>query len=677
MKSWIYLIVLASSASHAQIEIRHKPIHLNDRQLPPRLDVDPIALQTIEDTTFPTSGIRREPIHPFLRSTNPDALHEIPVVIVRYLPTADGKLIDVSKAADYWSLGPVPLPQLIRTIDALDLQIKFGLENGSRFRYYSNAQSKPSLSYRVVDYFTVFEQFPAGPVRKTIKGMPIYWPDYFKMLERINGRYYVESLGVKEFWFWTGSVDPDFPSYDPAIHKPENLRGGDESNMASPTTGNVSNSFRQNDMPIFSNTYTIYNQNFRRTTGEALHNHGHQLEAILSFQATRQDGRDALFWEQFVGRNAIGQFSTGRAGWTHIPPNTTKDYDYGINRTLVSSDIMDWTPLNTGLKSPVNSNTWQSVNYDWPEGVKPTQLDPWWYMFWWQSMPGRDNAIPHFSNLSVNRRTLSNWWLFTADWDSASLARVGLHEPIPAYTISQSSLNFSADGGSQSITISGSGGPWIATPNDISWITVTDRFGSAARSITVQTAPNSGFARAGFVTIAGQRISVSQSGRNGCTPTVDPPAWQISNGGGTISVAVTLPSGCSWRPVLSEPWLSIPLGATFQADTRSGSTILQLSAAKNDGPLRSGSMQIGQLTFSVRQAGAPPPPMISSVTDAASGSTRLATGSWLTIRGSNLSNVTRVWNAEDFLNGKLPTALSNVRLSYGFSSAGTRNPLIV
>ena len=46
-----------------------------------------------------------EPIDPYLATPAPGHLYEIPVVIMRFLPTADGENLDVSKAADYWSAG--------------------------------------------------------------------------------------------------------------------------------------------------------------------------------------------------------------------------------------------------------------------------------------------------------------------------------------------------------------------------------------------------------------------------------------------------------------------------------------------------------------------------------------------------------------------------------------------
>ena len=104
--------------------------------------------------------------------------------------------------------------------------------------------------------------------------------------------------------------------------------------MSSPLTGDISNSNRDNtDLPVYNSTYTVYGQNFRRTQAEAVHNHGHQLEAILSHVNHLQYGNTDLFWKKFVGQDENEDFITGRVGWTHMPPNTTKHYDTQSSRT--------------------------------------------------------------------------------------------------------------------------------------------------------------------------------------------------------------------------------------------------------------------------------------------------------------------------------------------------------
>jgi hypothetical protein len=201
------------------------------------------------------------------------------------------------------------------------------------------------------------------------------------------------------------------------------MRSGWESNMASPTTGDVSNSDQDpNDAPLLSHTYIIYGLNYRRSQAEAVHNVGHQLERMLSHR------NSDLFWRNFVGTDALGAFITGRAGWTHMPPNTIGNYDY-LNPTLVAADIEDWRPDNTGQKTSVNVNTWGNKSYPWPGAQEfPQRIESQWYTYWFQNMPGRGNTIPHGSNW------MTNWWAFVADWDAAVTSGLRLFAATPAAT---------------------------------------------------------------------------------------------------------------------------------------------------------------------------------------------------------------------------------------------------
>ncbi len=192
--------------------------------------------------------------------------------------------------------------------------------------------------------------------------------------------------------------------------------------MSSALTGDISNSERRNDdLPIYNKTYVVYNYNFGRTQAEAVHNHGHQLEAILSYIDNRQSNNTVLFWNKFVGKQN-NVFVTGRCGWTHMPPNTVTDYDYQ-NFTFVQSDIEDWTPNRTGQLRNVNANTWGNINYEWPFNVIPSQqIESHWYIYWFHNMPGFENLI-YYNQENI----ITNWWSFTSNWDSCITNNIGLY----------------------------------------------------------------------------------------------------------------------------------------------------------------------------------------------------------------------------------------------------------
>lgn len=445
-----------------------------------------------------------EVIDPYLATPAAGHLWRMPVVIIRYFPTRDGVNLDAAASGDSSTLADVKA-----RMERLEKQHKFMLEEGSRFRGYKDPGGPPSLGYEVIRIHTVYEDVPPGVTYDPDSG--IYAMDYHQILTRFGAERLVNEHGVKEFWieiYHHGRIAPT------------------ESNMSSPLTGDISNSERNNsDMPVYKKTYTAYGINFTRSRNEATHNHGHQLESILSHVNHLSDGTSDLFWKKFVGQNANGEFITGRCGWTHMPPNTTQHYDYD-NKTQVLSDIEDWTPAGTGQKKPVNGDYWRNLPYQWPAGLRPEDdgiVESHWYIYWMQNMPGRGNVIPHGTN------RMSNWWAFTGDWDASIRAGLGLYEPgACAWAISATSQAVDAVGGSGSVNVTcGSGCKWIASSN-AEWITLNGNpFGAGNGSINFTAAPNPGpGTRTGTIAIAGQLFTVAQS-----APT-PPPA-------GTITVNTT------------------------------------------------------------------------------------------------------------------------------------------
>jgi hypothetical protein len=360
-----------------------------------------------------------EAIAPYLADPAAGALFPMPVVILRFLPTADGVKLDPAVSPDFYSPGDISLADMKQRLDRFDIQVKFMLEEGSRFRGYQDPAAAPALGYRVVRYVTIYEPTPPGKVLGESGGLPVYLPDYRQILERFDARHWVEDLGVKEFWIWQSHFDAGMPSYDPALHKPEVFRAIWESNMASRISGDISNSDRDpDDLPLYSRTYMVYGQNLWRSEREAVHNHGHQLEAMMLHANALQDGNTDLFLQQFVGE-------LGRVGSTHKPPNTMVDYDYHENYDPVASDIADWTPAGIGRREVVTADTWGQHVYPWPPGTAPTEAfernESHWYIYWMQSTPGWGNTIRYGPN------TMTNWWRYTADWDGSIRARQGLY----------------------------------------------------------------------------------------------------------------------------------------------------------------------------------------------------------------------------------------------------------
>lgn len=371
--------------------------------------------------------IRRMQIDPYLATPLAGALWEIPVILLEYHPTADGFGLDTLRVPDFGAANWMSLDSLQRLTMRFAKRRKMMVEHGSRFRGYSNPAAPPSLGYRVIEHIIVYDQIPPHPTKRQmqIPGNPRF-EDWHTAISDVNLEPLMRAQRVRELWVAWASFDGNYPVYNPARHKVEDMRAGWESNMSSPT-GDVSNSDRdRNDAPVLDHTYIIYGINFRRTQAEAVHNVGHQLEAMLSHINSRQDGNQFLFWRSFVGQNASNQFISGRAGWTHMPPNTTVGYDY-LNTTPVSSDIQDWRPDNTGAKTQVNASTWGNLVYPWPGETNFAQrVESQWYTYWFQNFPGRGNQIRHGGNW------MTNWWAFVADWDAALRSGLGLYGSSPA-----------------------------------------------------------------------------------------------------------------------------------------------------------------------------------------------------------------------------------------------------
>lgn len=305
---------------------------------------------------------------------------DIPVLVVRYFPI-QGDRIDIRVTGDWGA----PLADTRAKTERLTREIIEALEQGSRYRGYTNPGAPPSLRYRVVGELEFLEPLPTFAKR----GHRTPMTDYAQIMDRVNIRHWVEQRGVRQVWLWGyhgGKVDLW------------------ESNMAS-RFGDVSNSDRDpTDLPVLAHTYTVYHYNYQRGTSEAVEDHMHQIEAVLN----HIDGRDhtppaqwtnLLFWGKFVGSDASHKIIRPGCGWAHYPPNAERDYDWA-NPRYVETDIEDWKPDGTGRKQRLNCQRWGC------DSLK-------WFIYWMQNLPGRDNG------LSYQGKRLRNWWVFIGDYDTA------------------------------------------------------------------------------------------------------------------------------------------------------------------------------------------------------------------------------------------------------------------
>jgi hypothetical protein len=380
----------------------------------------------IKDTTYINEVEDVANIDSYLK--NPIANHKlvVPVVIINFIPTNDGLNKDNSKASGYFKLQNKTLDEVKSSLLELGKAIKFSSEEGSKFRGYKNVNSEPYIGIQVIKQFNIYEM---PLMRASFKSEsdyindPMHEPDYKKIFSKLNLKELVDNHGVKEIWFNVSHLHKGLPSYNPTIHQNNNLVVLAESNMSSPITGDISNSFRNNnDLPIYNNTYVVYGFNYNGAfdlidwIANNIHVKSHQIEIQIN---ERDNSPNKELWlNQFIGIPKGGGKPIGRCGNVHFPPNGRYDYDYH-NTTKIASDIENWRPDGQGLKLDVNNETWNNKNYKWPSGNNnDSQAN--WLLFWYQSIPGYNNQLKYESN------NLTNWWDIFYDWDNVVKKNKGL-----------------------------------------------------------------------------------------------------------------------------------------------------------------------------------------------------------------------------------------------------------
>ena len=150
----------------------------------------------------------------------------------------------------------------------------------------------------------------------------------------------------------------------------------------------------------------------------------------------------------------------------------------------------------------------------------------------------------------------------------------------------------------------------------------------------------------------------------GQTPPSQPLAVTVSGDSGVIFVAdVSAPPNGKWLSA-SPAGGATPATLAVSADpktlspgtTYKGSITVRVQGIPN-------SAQTVPVTFSVSTAPALPLISQNGVVSAADLGGAISPGSWVSIFGSNLSTTARSWQAADFINGILPTALDGVSVT--------------
>jgi uncharacterized protein (TIGR03437 family) len=244
------------------------------------------------------------------------------------------------------------------------------------------------------------------------------------------------------------------------------------------------------------------------------------------------------------------------------------------------------------------------------------------------------------------------------------------------------------------ITNSGSGTlAWTASVSSAAtaWLSVSPASGTAPATLSISVSP--GGLSAGVYTGS---VSIAASGASN-TPlsvpvtltitqavpvlVVAPQALTFSYSAGdpapaaqTVSITNSGGGTLSWTAATSgNYWLAV---SPASGSAASGSTAGALSVSVNPVNLAAGTytgtVQVtasgatgspASVAITLVVQGAQPAPVITAVGNGASYQVGVASATWITILGTNLSASTYTWQTSDFVNGMLPTSLQGVSVT--------------
>ena len=184
--------------------------------------------------------------------------------------------------------------------------------------------------------------------------------------------------------------------------------------------------------------------------------------------------------------------------------------------------------------------------------------------------------------------------------------------PAPCtFSITPTTLDVADVGGSSSATVTASAGTctWTATSNAPPWLMLTSGAGGTGSGpVGFTIAQNTGAARSGTITIAGQTLTVSQAAAPTppppCALTLTPTGQNVADtaSSGMVTVGASAQT-CTWSATSSATWLMVTGGSPGV-----GNGAVSFNVEANLGAARTATIAIGAQTFTVMQAAAPPPP---------------------------------------------------------------------
>jgi hypothetical protein len=168
------------------------------------------------------------------------------------------------------------------------------------------------------------------------------------------------------------------------------------------------------------------------------------------------------------------------------------------------------------------------------------------------------------------------------------------------YSISPGSTSLGSGGGPGTVTVTApSACTWTAASNSGFLSVTSGASGTGTGTVGYLAAANTGLSgETGTLTVAGQTFTVTESGIT-CTYSISPGSASEPSGGGTGTVSVTAPTGCSWSAASNTSWLSVTSGAGGSGN----GTVAYSAAANLDLASQTGTLTIAAQTFTVTEAG--------------------------------------------------------------------------
>jgi all-beta uncharacterized protein/FG-GAP repeat protein len=174
------------------------------------------------------------------------------------------------------------------------------------------------------------------------------------------------------------------------------------------------------------------------------------------------------------------------------------------------------------------------------------------------------------------------------------------------YTLSRTHIDIDAGGGYPLLDVNTSSGcGWSAYTNDnATWLQFATIPPVGPGSLSVRVNANTGGARTGTFVVAGQVVSVSQSGAAGCTFAQSSFTQSFPPAGGSGSVTMTPNNGsCVWTATNNVSWITIT-----SALSGVGATTVTFNVPANPTSTnRSGSIRVGGAELAVTQTATPIP----------------------------------------------------------------------